>query len=89
MSEEFDETAGDTVTATWRWLYADQAGVVAAGPDVTFESQEDAEEWLRDNFDELAEQGVGTVTLVDGEHAVYGPMFLGPDGTGAEAPTEF
>lgn len=79
---------GDGVPA-WRWLFADLAGVAIGEPDVAFESQEAAEEWLRDSFDELAEDGIATVTLMDGEHAVYGPMFLAPDGDGPVAEAEF
>lgn len=73
---------------TWRWLFADQAGIVMTEPDVAFDSQEAAEDWLRDEFEELAEEGIATVTLMDGEHAVYGPMYLTPDGGGAVAEAE-
>jgi hypothetical protein len=73
---------------TWRWLFADAAGVVLKGPEVVFTSQEAAEDWLREEFAELAEQGVATVSLVDGEHAVYGPMYLAPEGNGPVAEAE-
>ena len=72
----------------WRWLCADDAGVVLPDRGVAFTSQVAAEDWLRDQFDQLAEDGVATVCLMDGEHAVYGPMYLGPDGTGPAADSE-
>jgi hypothetical protein len=73
---------------TWRWLFADAAGVVIDGPEVVFTSQEAAEDWLREQFTELADDGVATVSLVDGEHAVYGPMYLAPEGDGSVAEAE-
>ena len=75
--------------ATWRWLYADEAGVVLDEPVVTFGSQQAAEDWLTENFEELADDGVAAVTLVDGERAVYGPMYLTADGDGPAAESEF
>lgn len=74
--------------ANWRWLYADVAGVVLSEPAVVFGSQQAAEDWLSENFQELSDDGVGTVTLMDGEHAVYGPMYLTPDGDGPAAEAE-
>ena len=38
---------------------------------------------------EAVDAGIATVTLMDGEHAVYGPMYLTPDGGGAVAEAEF
>lgn len=73
---------------TWRWLYADEAGVVRSEPSVAFASQQAAEDWLRDEFEMLADDGVAAVTLMDGEHAVYGPMYLTPDGDGPVAEAE-
>ena len=75
--------------ASWRWLCADEAGIVMSEPAVTFASQQEAEDWLRDQFEELSDDGVAAVTLMDGEHAVYGPMFLTPDGDGPVAEAEF
>ena len=83
-----ERRARNRPAATWRWLFADEAGVVVDGPDVAFDSQAGAEEWLRDEFEQLADDGIATVSLIDGEHSVYGPMFLGPDGTGPEAEAE-
>ena len=73
---------------TWRWLLADVAGVVVPEPDVVFTSQEAAEDWLREQFDELADDGVATVSLINGERAVYGPMYLAPEGDGSAAEAE-
>ncbi len=58
------------------WRYVDEAGVVADGPAVSFESQESAEAWLSDNFGGLADDGVSAVSLFNDERAVYGPMPL-------------
>lgn len=69
----------------WHWLFADEAGVVIGGPDVAFESQQAAEDWLGEQFDELAAAGIATVSLLDGEHSAYGPMFLAPGGPGPAA----
>jgi hypothetical protein len=75
--------------ANWRWMYADEAGIAMSEPDITFTSQQEAEDWLGDQFEQLSADGVAAVTLMDGEHAVYGPMFLTADGDGAAAEAEF
>ena len=82
-----DGSVGDS--ATWTWLFADAAGVARSEPAIAFSSQQAAEDWLRDEFEELADAGVAAVTLMDGEHAVYGPMYLTADGDGADAAAEF
>ncbi len=74
---------------TWRWLLADEAGIARREPDVAFASQDAAEDWLRDEYQELSDDGVAAVTLMDGEHAVYGPMSLAPDGEGPAAEAQF
>lgn len=58
------------------WRYVDEAGVVADGPAVTFESQEGAETWLSETYPELLETGITAVSLFDDNQAVYGPMSL-------------
>ncbi len=73
---------------TWRWRLADEAGVAVPEPDAAFDSQEAAEDWLREQFGQLARDGVVSVSLVDGEHAVYGPMYLAPEGDGQVAEAE-
>jgi hypothetical protein len=69
---------------SWQWLFADIAGVSTHGPSVSFTSQEAAEVWLQDNFEDLEDQGIATVSLMDGEHVVYGPMLLAADGASTE-----
>ncbi len=39
-------------------------------------NQSDAESWLGEHWRELAEEGVASVTLLNGGTAVYGPMSL-------------
>ncbi len=72
----------------WRWLLTDEVGLEMAGPAVVFESQVAAEDWLRESFDELAADGVATVSLLNGGHAVYGPMYLTPEADGPVAEAE-
>ncbi len=65
-----------TAVGTWRWLLADAAGVAVDGPAVGFTSGEAAEVWLAAAAPRLAAIGVTAVTLLDGEHVVYGPAPL-------------
>jgi len=58
------------------WRYADEAGVVADGPSVSFGSQEEAESWLRDSYPDLLDEGIAAVSLFNDLQAVYGPMAL-------------
>ena len=58
------------------WRYADEAGVVADGPAVAFESQEEAESWLSQSYPELLDEGICAVSLFNDLQAVYGPMAL-------------
>ena len=64
----------------WWWRLEDEGGQEV---DVTeeyagqrFVSQADAESWVGEIWNELAEEGVASVTLVDGDRVVYGPMSL-------------
>jgi hypothetical protein len=61
-----------------RWQYQGVAGGHAAGPDITFDDQTDAEQWLGREWQDLLDGGVAAVTLLDGESVVYGPMSLRP-----------
>ncbi len=61
-----------------RWHYQDSDGGQAAGPDITFDDQADAEEWLSHKWSGLLTDGVAAVTLLDGEDEIYGPMSLRP-----------
>jgi hypothetical protein len=71
-----DEPAAAPTDGAWRWLFADDAGVAVPGPPVRFTSGEAAEKWLRSYASRLAGAGVSGITLLDGEHAVYGPTAL-------------
>jgi hypothetical protein len=44
----------------------------------SFSSQADAESWVGEFYTDLAAQGVDTVTLVEADRVVYGPMSLHP-----------
>ncbi|MGH4017417.1 MAG: hypothetical protein ACRDSL_26535 [Pseudonocardiaceae bacterium] len=61
-----------------RWRYEDPNGAVAPGPEITFDDQDDAEEWLGREWQGLLDSGVQAVTLLDGTEEVYGPMSLWP-----------
>jgi hypothetical protein len=63
---------------TLRWRYQDSDGGPAPGPDITFDGQEHAEEWLGHEWPALLAAGVAAVTLLDGQNEVYGPMSLRP-----------
>lgn len=76
-------------SAPWRWRHLDASGAdishrvptvagVAAGAG--FASQSDAETWIGECWRELLELGVHSVTLVEGDREVYGPMSLRPAG---------
>ncbi|HEX4099956.1 MAG: hypothetical protein WAN20_24010 [Pseudonocardiaceae bacterium] len=61
-----------------RWRYQGPAGGPAPGPDITFDDQTAAEQWLSGEWQGLLDGGVAAVTLLDGESVVYGPMSLRP-----------
>ena len=61
------------------WLCLDDDGrPVTTGANSTFPSQVEAEAWLGESWEELAEQGVAAVTLQCNGVDVYGPMSLAP-----------
>ena len=68
--------------AVWRWRLHDAAGGplpddlsgTANGP--RFTSQGDAETWLGESWRDLVDAGVDSVTLLEGDREVYGPMSL-------------
>ena len=64
---------------TLRWRYQNPDGGQAPGPDIAFDDQIDAEEWLGRQWSGLLDSGVAAVTLLDGEDEVYGPMSLRPE----------
>ena len=66
---------------SWRWRLEDPSGTTidpgSIGVEVPeAENQGDAESWLGENWRELLARGVATVTLLNGEDEVYGPMGL-------------
>ncbi|MBV8542049.1 MAG: hypothetical protein JO063_12865 [Pseudonocardiales bacterium] len=61
-----------------RWRYQDLDGDQVSGPDITFDDQADAEEWLAREWRGLLDGGVAAVTLFAGVSVVYGPMSLRP-----------
>ena len=66
---------------SWDWRLEDPSGAeldpAAVGVEVPrADNQGDAESWLGENWRDLLERGVATVTLFDGEQEVYGPLGL-------------
>lgn len=58
----------------WTWRYDGAEGADPQGADLpseSFTSRGDAESWLGENWQELAEGGVRRVALLDGEKEVY------------------
>ena len=70
--------------AIWHWQLQDAAGAAvvaeqtAPDPGPRFTSQSDAESWIGEVWLELVAEGVDSVTLLEGEREVYGPMSLHP-----------
>ncbi len=63
----------------WTWTYADRDGGELSSPPLVsapFPTQSDAESWLGQTWQELAEDGVASVTLLENGSTVYGPMSL-------------
>jgi hypothetical protein len=68
-------------TPSWTWQLEDPTGAPVDPAEVGVEvpvldAQGDAESWLGENWRELLERGVATVTLLEGGTRVYGPMGL-------------
>jgi hypothetical protein len=66
---------------TWHWRLEDPSGATidpgTLGVEVPpSDNQGDAESWLGENWRDLLERGVATVTLFDGDTKIYGPMGL-------------
>lgn len=55
----------------WTWRYEGADGEAVGGPAETFSSQSDAESWLGQSWRRLAETGVTTVVLLEGERVEY------------------
>lgn len=61
------------------WRYADLDGAAVPGPEITFDDQTGAEEWLTGQWPDLLDSGVEQVTLCAGTAEIYGPMSLRPE----------
>ena len=68
------------MSGNWSWelLDAQRHPVAGAPRGGTFPSQSEAESWLGEEWRDLLDAGVDTVTLREGEMVVYGPMSLQP-----------
>jgi hypothetical protein len=67
----------------WRWQFERADGTVIADvppPAVTteFPTQGDAESWIGETWRGLLDIGVESVSLLEGDRIVYGPMGLRP-----------
>ena len=69
---------------SWTWQLEDPLGAPVdpatlgvAVPEA--DNQGDAESWLGENWRDLLDRGIATVTLFSGEDRVYGPMGLAPN----------
>lgn len=63
----------------YRWTTEptlDTAAATDAGLVQAFPTQADAEAWLSASFEDLVDHGVDSVTLLEGDRVVYGPMSL-------------
>ena len=64
----------------WSWRLHGAAGEDASVEDgyadQRFLTQADAEAWVGEVWADLADQGVASVTLLEGDRVVYGPMSL-------------
>jgi hypothetical protein len=66
---------------TWHWRLEDPSGATidpaTLGVEVpASDNQGDAESWLGENWRDLLQRGVATVTLFEDEAEVYGPRGL-------------
>ena len=65
----------------FRWTYLDADGAPVkpdTAPTTGFPSQADAEAWIGESWQDLADAGVDSVVLWEGEDEIYGPMSLKP-----------
>ena len=66
---------------SWSWRFESSSGEpvrVLDTAEASFSSQGDAESWIGETWQQLAEMGVEQVTLLEDEREVYGPMSLSP-----------
>ena len=66
----------------WHWRLENASGeevpIDGELAGATFSSQADAESWVGEFYADLAGLGVDTVTLLEADRVVYGPMSLHP-----------
>lgn len=77
---EFPPTV-ESMSDVFTWKYCDQSGEPIPDLGLTgaaFPTQADAEAWLSEEWHTLADAGVKSVTLLNGDQEVYGPMGLSP-----------
>jgi hypothetical protein len=66
---------------SWTWRFESSSGEPVRVMDTaqaSFSSQGDAESWIGETWQQLADMGVEQVTLLEDEREVYGPMSLSP-----------
>ncbi len=68
---------------TYTWIYLCEDGspcpeLPEAAALEAFETREEAEVWLGQNWEALLEGGVDAVTLYEGATELYGPMSIAP-----------
>ncbi len=70
-------TAPSTVIPWW-WQHLDADGRVLQPEQgrQEFPTRSDAESWVGEFWADLADEGVASVTLFEGDREVYGPMSL-------------
>ena len=61
--------------AGWWWRLDDESGHEVEQSQ-EFPTRSDAESWVGECWEDLAERGVASVTLLEGVREVYGPMSL-------------
>jgi hypothetical protein len=69
-------SAAAVVPWWWQRLNASGAVIEPEGGRQEFPNRSDAESWLGEAWTELADEGVASVTLFEGDREVYGPMSL-------------
>jgi hypothetical protein len=72
----FSTTPSTQVPWWWQQYDAEGIALVPDGGRHEFPTRSDAESWLGEVWSELAEQGVASVSLFEGDRQVYGPMSL-------------
>lgn len=71
LSDPSDSLAG----MAYRWAPTPDPGLDPE-LDQRFDDQPRAEAWLAEHWEELLDEGVASVTLVENDRVIYGPMPL-------------